>query len=668
VKPSMEQKVKNSRSGNAESVWIAAAVIAVAVALFAGRDVVQPVRFLIWHTVSLAWFAVIVVSAWGQGRALVSFVVPRLRDESPLPLSVIALGTGLGLFSVEIFLMAAAGFLNPPALTALVTVVFLLTVILSRRLWSDVREEGREVLDSASGCTLPLSIAGLAVIVSWPFALVPTRAFDALSYHLEVPLRYLQAGRIIDIPENLYSYTPQLNHMLYSLALGLSGSDLAGLVNHLYFVLAIAVLWMGFRDRFSSAGSAWAAAIAALSPVLLIEAVNTGVDWSAAFYTLAALCILASGTGDRRYVVLAGLLAGMAAGCRHQPLGYAIVLPAIASVVDDLTSRRRVKTGNLSLFLAVAVLVSSPWYFRNWVFTGDPIFPLLAHLGGRTSAGAAFVSALAGPKSLSLLREWVALPFRLTFDPLSYSMTATVGVQYLALVPLLFYRRWRNPENRFLLSWLILSFLAWYLVFRTARYAMPVFLVAALWLGAALDGALRSRTGLSRALGAMVVATLVMNAGVFVGLQDYVNRNVGAAVGMRSSSNYLMDAYEVYPAIDYLNRLEPPPGRVLFLGEMRGFYSMFPREVPSHNMPNRLMEMVKEGIPPETISYRLEEAGITHILYNPAEWERMAYRNRSAPLWRLDPGDRISVDNYLENRTDRIFSKYGISVYRIDRE
>ncbi|MDF1535207.1 MAG: hypothetical protein P1S46_01740 [bacterium] len=651
-----------------EQAVVPAVILLVPIGLFFGREVIPPIRFLTWHLASLAWFVVVLAAAWGQGRALAGLVLPDTGDRAQVPVTVIALGLGLGLFALETFLLGAARLLTTPALTMLVLLVFLLTAAGARRRWPELRAEYQAARQLPAGSGLPLALTGLAVFVSWPFVLVPTRAFDALSYHLEVPSRYLQAGRIIDIPENLYSYTPQLNHMLYGLAMGLSGSDLAGLLNHLYFVLTLCVLWLGFRDRFAPPAGAWAAALTALSPLMLMEVVNAGVDWSAAFYTLAALSLLSSGIGNRRLVVLAGILAGLAAGCRHQPLGYAIAVPVAAGMISGLTAGRGGRFGRWGLFLGVALLTASPWYIRNWVYTGDPLFPLLANLLGTTDAGAGFVSGLVGAKPLALLWKWAVLPYQMVFDPLSYSMTATIGVQYLVLLPLLALARGRPRGDRFLLWWVILAFLAWYLNFRTARYAMPVLMTASLWLGAALADSCESlsdgsRSGRSRALAAVVTVLLVVNGAVFVGLNDRVNRSVGAALGMRSSSGYLMENYEIYPAIDYLNRLDPPPDKVLFVGEMRGFYSRFPREVPSHNAPNRLMELARKNSPPAEISKDLAAAGISHILLNEAEWFRMAYRNGNAPDWKLSPEGRERVKRFLEDDTRQLFSNGPVTVY-----
>jgi hypothetical protein len=318
--------------GKGTGAAVLLSILLVPIALFAARDVVPPVRFFWWHGASLAWFVILLFSSWWQGSVLLDALEGPVDDDRPLPGSLIAVGLGLGLYALETYVLGALGLFDGRAFTLLVLALFGVGALRFRRRLPALKQDRLLVMNEAGVSRLPLYLAGAAVAITFPFALVPTRAFDALAYHLEVPARYLQAGRIVDIPENLYSYAPQLNHSLYGLAIGLRGSDLAGLINHFFFVIALGVLWLGFRDRFHPGGGAWAAALASLSPLMLVEAVNSGVDWAAAFYTIAALSVLMGGNGGRRKVVLAGVLAGMAAGCRHHPLGYAIVIPAVAGI------------------------------------------------------------------------------------------------------------------------------------------------------------------------------------------------------------------------------------------------------------------------------------------------------------------------------------------------
>jgi hypothetical protein len=260
------------------------------------------------------------------------------------------------------------------------------------------------------------------------------------------------------------------------------------------------------------------------------------------------------------------------------------------------------------------------------------------------------------------------VPYQATFDPRSLSMTATIGVLPIALALFLPFIKGKPRGTLILLLWAVFSFIAWHVTFRTFRYLMPVMAVCCLWLGWALASSARETKRGATVLKAVVSLTLLINAGLFIGLSDYVNHSVDASLGARDPERYLSQSYELYPAIDYLNRLDPLPGKVLFVGEMRGFYSRFPREVPSHNAPNRLFEMVKRGLSPSSIAAQLHDAGFSFILFNPSEWERMAYVNRNAPLWRLNDRDKASFFTFLQDQTKTLFAANGVSVHLVSYE
>ena len=148
-----------------------------------------------------------------------------------------------------------------------------------------------------------------------------------------------------------------------------------------------------------------------------------------------------------------------------------------------------------------------------------------------------------------------------------------------------------------------------------------------------------------------------------MGLSDFVDNSVGPALGTKSSENYLLSSYEVYPAINYLNNLQPPPGKVLFLGEMRGFYAEFPREISSHNVTNRLIEMARAGFPPDQVRSTLAAQGFTHILANPSEWERMV--NAGEPKWKISTEAKLMLRDFLKTYTRPVFSEKGITVLEL---
>ena len=662
VDNSSRQKVRSFSS----SVVLVALIL---LFLVLGKEVIFPVRAMVWHVSALLWWLTVSAACLGQGAFWFKVLGGEKLLLPPGMVISVIMGLGLGAMSMEVLVLAALGLMNTPALTILVLLVLILSMLFGRKIvFAAVTNASRDASQRAKEAVLPLGMVLISAVISFPIVLVPTRAFDALSYHLEVPLRFLQAGGVVNIPENIYSYSPLLTQMLYGLGLGLVGVDLAGLFYYLFFILTIWTIWSGGEKLFGNPGAAWAAALLALTPVFLVEVPQTGADWSMTFFLLAALFLVTREPRDVKQMVLAGILAGMAAGCRHQALGYAIVLIPAAGLATDLFKRRTGIIRCWSVFVLSSMVSTAPWYLKNLVQTGDPLYPLLSSITGKLGHNVDFVDSFVGSRSTDLLWSWIMVPYQATFDPMSLSMTATIGILPIALALLLPFVKQKQGGSAFLLLWVLLSFVAWHLTFRTFRYAMPMMAVGYLWLGALLAHIARGNGLRENVLKVVVSVSLIANAGVFLGLFDYTNKSVDAALGTRSPERYIMETYEIYPAINFLNQIEPPPGKVLFLGEMRGFYSHFSREVPSHNAPNRLLEMVKRGENPEQMAQDLKSAGFTHILLNPAEWERMAHGNRNAPLWVLTAPEKEALYSMLGGQTKRVFTANGVSVHRIRNE
>ncbi len=644
------------------SGWFAAALVLLL--MIAASGVFYPVRNIIWHISAILWWVILMITALGQGTVILLLLdVGRFRQDHGFTLAIV-MGLGLGALSLETFALGAMGLMTTRSLTLLVLVTLFLSAILVRKQATELLTKAvAQYSENFSGAPIPGSVVIATAVLSFPFVLLPTRSFDALVYHLEVPLRYLQAGGVVEISENLYSYAPLLTEMLYGVAIGLQGIDLAGLIYFSFFLLALLAIWTGGAKKFGNAGAAWAAAFTATTPVFLMEVPRAGADWSMVFYILLVVFLISGGKRDVRKMVLAGVLAGMAAGCRHQALGFAIIIPLVSGLIDDFLDKRGILAASWGVFLAVSMVVASPWYIKNLIMTGDPIYPLFASILGKTDVGQGFVSGIVGPRPVSLLWEWIAFPFRAVFDIPYYNMSATLGVIPLALIPLLPSLRRAGKGSRYLGIWAVLSFLAWYLTFRSFRYVFPVISILYLWYGCALHLTVQRNEKVKKWLITAVCSALIVNVGVFVGLSDFVDASVGAALGTKSPEKYITASYNVYPAIDYLNKLVPLPGKVLFLGEMRGFYSRFPREVASHNVNNRLIEMAREGVLPGDIHARLTSAGFTHILVNPSEWDRMVQMKQWK--WKIDSRAKLLLKDYLEMYTKTVFSDRGITVLEL---
>jgi hypothetical protein len=202
--------------------------------------------------------------------------------------------------------------------------------------------------------------------------------YDVLEYHLQVPREWYEAGRIIPLHHNVFSYFPFNVEMQYLLAMQLHGGSWgpwAGmyLAQLMHVSMCAAAAWAvhglaGGGKRGVAAG-------------LLIVAIPwTGLLAPVAYNEGGTLLfgILAIGWAIRasswREFLIAGLMAGFATGTKLSIVPLIFVGVPVVILVGRRTALRNLLAG-CAIFLLTASLALSPWLIRNWKWTGNPVFP-----------------------------------------------------------------------------------------------------------------------------------------------------------------------------------------------------------------------------------------------------------------------------------------------------
>ena len=217
-------------------------------------------------------------------------------------------------------------------------------------------------------------------------ASVPPVSRDALTHHLAVPKLWVGGGGIHERPDILFSYYPQLLDVLYMAPIAL-GHDIAAKYLHFAFALLTALLIFLFVRR--RLGPSWAALSGLLFltlPLIVKLSVTVYVDLGLIFFTTAALFSIAvwlEDTGRTRWLVLAAVCSGLALGTKYNALVSFLLLSLLLPFFYLLRFRRdnphaeqvnAVRFG--ALFVALSLLVFSPWLIRNYSLTGNPVYPL----------------------------------------------------------------------------------------------------------------------------------------------------------------------------------------------------------------------------------------------------------------------------------------------------
>jgi hypothetical protein len=305
----------------------------------------------------------------------------------------VVLGTGLGLGGLGLvaFTLGLCGLLSRWMFLVLlvgIVVGFRRDVLEALRLRQAVwRQRPHWAVGVFVGCTLILALLA---------ALTPPTDWDGLFYHLTWPAWALDAGRIGPPPVLVPHFSfPGLMESLFLMAMALL-DDVAAKLVHWVFAFLLGGLVYRLTKRHINAELGWAAVVALYAtPMVGVLAGWAYNDLALAFFQLAALygVLTARSQSDRRWLVLAGVFAGLAMGLKYTSVVCPVILVLLIAR-DGVQQRRswRDSLGRVVLFAGVALLVASPWYVRNWIFVGNPVYPFAYSVFG----GAGWNQWLAG--------------------------------------------------------------------------------------------------------------------------------------------------------------------------------------------------------------------------------------------------------------------------------
>ena len=243
--------------------------------------------------------------------------------------------------------------------------------------------------------SVPIPIAALLIpllvfIVAVGLVQSPLTLYDSLSYHLVFPARWLQEHRIsiIQTPfsDPAQAYQPANGELFFLWLMLPFHGDLVARVGQLPFLLlgGIALYAIARRSGARPEHAAYAPLFFVLARPVVEQAVGADVDLicAATFVTSLYLGIVAVETNARRDWLLWGVSLGLHLGSKYLALVYVPVL----LVLPLLRGPRR----QVLWALPGIVLFGLPWYARNWVIAGSPIYPASLKVLGVTLARGAF--------------------------------------------------------------------------------------------------------------------------------------------------------------------------------------------------------------------------------------------------------------------------------------
>jgi hypothetical protein len=466
----------------------------------------------------------------------------------------------------------------------------------------------------------------LPAVVGLISTAVPEIFYDALYYHLGLPQQYLLKGKIAWDPAVVHSAFPAYLDVLFGVCLGIAGAGTAKFFNLLLFFLAWCATGAFVFQVLGERQTALSGTLTiATVPGAVVMSTMCGIDAALiGFSAMSALAIAkardaATAPASRLAGVLLGAVtAGFIAGSKYTGLWLiATLAPAL------VTSRRWSLTLRMGLvFSAIALTIAAPWYVRNLLLTGDPLYPAIQALLGDADAVWAVQRLQRDVQTIT----WTApaeLAAALIHTPARLGAGAETGILLPLGAAALLIGALRRRELRPWALALALYLPIWMSLTGVMRYLYPVFPLCALgtaWITRLLIRHWpHTRLVLSFVV-LLAVAPLWQSALI---LNDvYVGTDVAALFsGSLSRDEYLARRLAYYPAAQWLNAHTETNARVLYLGETRLLYVDRQVALSSAYDAGHFDRFLAPGAPPLWTS--LKRLGVTHILINGREIDRL---------------------------------------------
>jgi hypothetical protein len=565
--------------------------------------------------------------------------------------------------------------------------------------------------------------------------------YDALEYHLQLPQEWLAAGRIRPLPHNVYSYLPSYIESAFvhmaamtgtpttstpgSPAAGLIAVDGLGVLSCQFLHAGIAALSAMFLSRLVAAvrrvkgdssddptpGAAAGAIFLSIPWTIVTGSLPYNDLGVVLLMTASLIAALETGIPATRRGVLVGLLAGVACGCKPTAILFAAP-PAGILLVGVLVGNHSKGTENgasgargalPAVVAAVAsaslagLLTLSPWLIRNWIASGNPVFPAATSIFGtghwtaeqisRFAASHRFEGSLLDRLRLIVLPDPgdpAARPDHPVHRGLLHPQWSIFFPLVLAAAATALASRRRRIAALLILG-LAAQLIAWLLATHIqSRFALPMVVPGAALIGLALGvladrGAAWSRiaaaVGAACALALATHAAIIFssqgrdasgtprpNAALIEGPTVFTGQDVRGRLAASTPAERTAFLQQQGPT-PFSNLVLPPGSKLYLLGDSTPLYFTVP-VVYTTTYDRSILASAIARAPGDSQVWaaELQRAGVTHILANLAELTRLEKSRFLDPDLRPEAIHRILSEQVIPIRR---WPDLGVGLYEL---
>jgi hypothetical protein len=467
----------------------------------------------------------------------------------------------------------------------------------------------------------PITFAMLVVLliligINYMSAVTPVfggTGSDDVAYQVGIPKVFVNYHSIVLLPENIRSYIPFNQNMLYVFAILLESTEVAKLLNFVFGIGIFGFTYHLARRYVNKNVALLAGLICYTNPVFTQNGAHAYIGLGLAFYFLLGIVALLKWyeTKENGWLILSAMCCGVNIGSTY--LGF-VYLAAMAPLF--VMHIRRWTIIPVLLFSGVVILIASPWYIKNWVVAGNPLFPFFAQ--GVTDPYILMMTQLLRQvhevPPVSFL-GMLMFPWELLVRGNWYDFWGGFGHLYFIFTPLYLIWGVRRYSRELLI--LFITMLAFFVVLYclgnfTIRYFVAIVPLSTLVVVAAIY--LFQRQTLVR-WATIATVTLSLLFGLVVVWKENQHNMPYIMQGL-TKEDFLKERVFYYASCQYLNALSPETTTVFLCGRAFPIYFIMRTVGPNFTA----YEALSDVLPSDDFAWfgtsltRLREQGVSHVL------------------------------------------------------
>ena len=590
---------------------------------------------LIQHTGNIVWIAVICLISIGVGK--LALARAHMKNSDSGETIIFSAAVGFAILGYCVFILGICQVLYHAVIylfTAICAILALVGWLFAKKAriespflpptesYETRAPKGRMVTVINRCCLIIMAISLLACMM---LVLTPEIGKDALIYRIGVPKLFLEHHGIYFIPGNIFACYPFFSEMLYTWGLSLGGEILPKGTHFAIAVFILFTMWkFGRRYVHKNNFELLPLLIFFTIPSVFQNAHAAYCDLTLAFYTFVAIYAYLNwyNTQENLWIILCGVFSGIAMSTKYAGL----YLP-LSGCFGVLWGCRRKKISNskaVRLFFQYALftlIAGAPFYLKNWIMTGNPLYPLFYEIfGGRgwSAEQAGYYDTFI--RSLGMGRDlvdYLLLPWNLSFCAKMNSpiFDGLIGPVFILVLPFAIGMRKIAIEMKIVLVYCLLAFIFWASSAQQIRYLIPLFPFLAIMTSLTISY-YRNKKIIFALLSIFIIAGLVFN-GYHI-LRDFKRIGpLGVLTGHEDKDVFLTRMIPSYKILKHVNTQLPEKSYV-FTIYMKHLTYLFNRHFYSDSMfeSYAIETILNNSKTPEDVRLALKRKGFTHILYD----------------------------------------------------